>query len=423
MVSTQRFLWGGSVATAALLLTWVSGGAGGCFVSGFTLVETGSTSSSTGGANATSGGGDASGGAGGTPDPCNAASVPTPPTTSDEGPDDQDFYVAFRSIEFGELESSEVPVVGYDLDGRCTCIEPDQVSCVAPGQQSCDGFGGIDNAVSVLFALAQTFSENFRSSFHSQRIENGEWSVLLRVQGYNGQPVDDQVTVSLFASSGLPEDPCIDKDTPESLPKWDGSDRWPIMTVSLEPPNGGVGGGGVGTGGGGGGPTYVCGDPPEPGYSVDRPRFVDPFAFVKDGVLVANLPEAGLVFDGNGAAIDLTAGFITGRLRRADNDQWYLDDGRLAGRWAASDAIQSVARFGGDQLCVGDSLYTSLKTAVCTRRDITANIVGPTAPCDAVSFGMAFTAEPAQPGFVYVPNEDPGEPCPPGLDPADDSCD
>jgi len=403
------------VSGGLLLVPALSGTS--CFVPGFELVQvtttgTGGTSSSS---STSSAGG--SGGEGGL-DPCSSASFPLQPSVTDDGPNDVSFVAAFRTVDFGEDDVvMDRPGVGYDLDDECTCIEDNGPSCLVEGANRCDGYGGIDNSISVLFALAKTFSENFTSSFHSDNANRGEWGILVRVEDYNGQPNDQQVRVSLFTSGGLEQDPCVEGGTPAATPKWDGSDRWPIMTPSLEP-DVGVGGGAPG----GGGP-YTCGDPSEPGYSFESPKFFDNLAYVNDGVLVASLPEAGLVLDGDGGAIDLTAGFLTGRLREGAGG-WFIDGGVLAGRWAATDAFVAVSTLGsGTALCTDDSLYQNLKTAVCNARDITAQIAGPTAPCDAVSFGMEFTAEPAQLGFIYVPPPGPPSPCTPMTNPANDACD
>jgi len=422
----RRLSIGLTLSLGLLAIPAVSGTS--CFVPGFELVEV--TPPGTGGSTSTTsgmGGGD--GGAGGL-DPCSSARFPGPPASSDGGGDSVSFVVAFRSIDFGEeavqmKDGSSRPGLGYDLDGRCTCVEPGESSCVAPADDQCDGFGGIDNSISVLFETAAAFSENFRSSYHSANAENGDWSILVRVEGYNGLANDDQVRVSLFTSSGLNENPCYTGD--DRIPDWDGSDQWPVMTASLEPLMGaGGGGGGPQIGGSGTNGTYICGDEDEEtkgNFSVSQPKFFDELAYVNGGILVASLPEAGLVLDGDGGAIDLTAGFLTGRLRQ-EAGSWFVDDGTLAGRWASRDAFVAVSSLGsGGTLCTDDTLYQTLKQAVCDAQDITSQISGPTAPCNAVSFGMAFSAEPAQLGFVYVPEPGNDTMCPPATDPANDTCD
>jgi len=70
----------------------------------------------------------------------------------------------------------------------------------------------------------------------------------------------------------------------------------------------------------------------------------------------------------------------------------------------------------------GGDVYNSVKTEICKYADIRSDISGPTAPCDAISFGMGFVAEQAQIGAIY-PAMTSTNMCPVGQDPALDSCD
>lgn len=401
----MRLLTSAMVATLALALAGPS-----CAVEGFELVD-GSPpvvppQGGAGGVGGSGGGASGGGGGGGAPG-CGSKTYPEPPQGADAG-GDLDFVVAIDSVDFGEGDVSDGPQVGYDLDGRCSCIEEGQ-SCVAPDpdRQSCDGPGGVDNAVADLFAPIAILDPNFGSPSFRQDIQDGVWSVLLRIQGYNGEANDAQVTVALYPSGGLDNDPCGDG----SPPAWDGTDAWPIGISALETPMGG--------GGGAGG----CGSTGVEGYSHDEPRYVDPGAYVVDSVLVASLPALGLAFDG-GATVRLSGGFITGRIV-AEGGGYRIDDGVLAGRWALSDVFETLAILGSDDMprCTDDQTYQTLRGALCDKRDLTAQLAGPTAPCDAVSFGMAFTATPAQLGFIYDDTANPIPNCPDELAPANDSCD
>lgn len=393
----------GALALAAAL--WSS-----CFVGGFDLVEpTAAGGAAVGGSGGGAGAG-SSGGMGGSA--CGSKQWPDPPTTPDRG-SDVEATMALRTIDFGEGDLSVGPVVGYDLDGRCSCGE-DGLSCNTPdpSKQSCDGPGGVDNAIAELFAAASIFQDNFTSAYHADRAEDGKWSILVRIRGYNGQANDDQIEVAMFPSGGLDEDPCHAQGTP---PAWNGSDAWPIMTSALEEP---MGGGGAGAGGNGG-----CGDPEPAGYSLEQPRYFDGAAYVSDHVMVASLPEAGVALSADGAGINLTAGFLTGRLEQSGG-AWSLREGVLAGRWALTEVFATMSSLGSDgtALCTDDTSYQLIRDAVCAKRDITAQISGPTAPCDAVSFGMAFEAEPAQLGVIYFPEPGSGGGCPPETDPQNDAC-
>ena len=94
---------------------------------------------------------------------------------------------------------------------------------------------------------------------------------------------------------------------------WDGTDRWPIGSSSLIAMGGA---GGAGGGGGSGAPGGAGGcDASAPGYDVDSPAFVSSTGYVADGVLVANLPEAGIILgvdDDVAIRLRLVGGFVAG---------------------------------------------------------------------------------------------------------------
>jgi len=222
--------------------------------------------------------------------------------------------------------------------------------------------------------------------------------------------------VSLHPSPGIDKDPCL---PPNPVPQWDGTDQWPVDAMSVQGP------GGSGSGGGGVGGCGAAG-PGAPGYDIDDPLFFDQNAYVNDGVLVAALPKAGLVFVGNDSLVELTlvAGYVTATIAGDGTSGWSLTNGLLVGRWKLEDFFAAVRTMtsGGDPLCTDSNVYQMLKTAVCTFPDIHSELSPPTDPCDAISFGMGFEAEPAQLGFVFKGEIVNIDPCSPATDPANDSC-
>jgi hypothetical protein len=347
-----------------------------------------------------------------------------------------EFVVAVRKVDFGEdrLTPSGAPTTGYDLDDKCTCTT-DGSSCKLPDfvlEPVCDGPGGRDNATALLFNKVSNFNKDLKSSKHSERANAGEWSLLFRVRNYNGQADDAEVTVSIHPSPGMHRDPCL-IDVP---PAWDGSDQWPIDANSFLDPsgsggsngggNGGNGGnGGGGNGGNGGGGGLDCDGPKDTkGYDLDAPRYFDLGAYVANNVLVANLPKTPLALTGQNSYNELllTAGFITGRLEK-QGAQWFMREGVLAGRWHLDDIFLTfgAALNGGTGLCTDHSLYPLLREAICAHIDVAAALAGPTTPCDAVSFGMEFEAEPAKFGLVFESLAMPTT-CPPDKDPVLKGC-
>ena len=119
----------------------------------------------------------------------------------------------------------------------------------------------------------------------------------------------------------------------------------------------------------------------------------------------------------------IIGGALTGRIEPGVNG-YALRQGRLAGRWADGDILGEVAAIIGEDdepLCTDAGIYNLMKAAICKYVDIEGVVGGPTAPCDAISLGIAFEAEPAKLGSVHV-TEDLGLSCPPATDPSGDRC-
>lgn len=400
----------------AALILWL----GACeLVAGLNEIEFTVAASSS----STAGGGGQGGG-----QACEHALYPSPPSVSDPGPDDVAFVAAVRRLDFGETDLANGPTVGYDLDGFCTC-QGQGDSCREPDfadADHCDGPIGRDNAMAQLFAQTAAFSNDLSSEFHSQRAETGQWTFLVRVDEYNGLPNDLAVRVALYVSPGFDVDPC----TPSITPAWDGTDVWPVGHASLEPPGAGGAGGAAGGGGAGGmagaggaGGNCVTSDD---SYDVDRPRYVDPGAYVVGGTLVASLPEIGISLESGSTTpeIRMTAGFLTGRVTRdGGTGRWRIDDGLLVGRWQVVEVMKAVVAMlsDGEVVCTDHLLYEPIEEAVCNHLDIASQLGGPTTPCDAISVAIGFEAEQALLGSVYVTSGVPGG-CPPATDPANDSC-
>jgi hypothetical protein len=385
-----------------------------CAVAGFDLVD-GVPLGGAGGVGGTqTGGGDGGEGA------CQNAEPPLAPDGTDPG-SDVDFVVAVRSIDFGEDFDEDVgPAIGYDLDAKCTCLG-DMPSCATVGSapEDCDGPNGRDNAVARLFDNLSLFEPNaFDSQHHSADADMGNWTLLIRVMGYSGGANDEEVTVAVYPSPGLDQTPCA----PDMTPAWNGADVWPVEALAIE---GGTGGGSAGTGGAGGaGGSGGC-DPSGEPLDVDQPRFVSQVAYVSDHVLVANLPEAGITLaaDGTPVTLRLVGGFLTARLEMTATG-WFMHEGVLTGRWALADFFGVVGKFtaNGEPICTDSQLYGPVKEIVCNYADIHSGVSGSAAPCDAMSFGMGFEAEPALLGVIVDTGGGEGNVCPPGTDPAGDSC-
>lgn len=329
---------------------------------------------------------------------CAHATYPPPPAVMSAG-GSLDFVSALYTMDVGESQPPGTLNIGLDLDKTCTC-EGEPTSCANPswipkGKVYCDGLDGRDNGFARLFALFSLAlgMGNFGSPRFTQRAQHGDWSLLIRVRGYNGLPDDDQVEVSVYPTTGF-------AGTGMS-PNWDGNDAWPIPSSSVS--------------------DGKTGKP-----DLDSPIATDANAWVTNGTVVASLKAADLLLgaETSRVLITLTAGVVMGKLTKGPKG-YQIDDGIIAARWKTSDAFAALGTFinsKGDPFCTDDFYYSGAKTQLCSLVDIRSTLGGPTDPCDALSLGISFTAQPAKLG-VLVPPAPPGDTCAPAVDPANDACD
>jgi hypothetical protein len=295
--------------------------------------------------------------------------------------------VAIHSIDLGEGEANPP---GYDLDAKCTCFEDAGPTCVsASGNQHCDAPDGVDSAAAQLINLITTAVgvDKFGSTFFSTQADQGHWSMLVQVTNYNGLMDDPSVNVAIFPSKGLSA----------MTPTWDGSDAWPVDATSV-----------------------VGGD-------LTKPVYTSAGAYVSGGVLVAAMPAMQLHISGaiNTITIRLSEGVLTGTLSQIGQN-WRITDGVIAARWHEPDifaAFSSYRDSNGKPLCTDlGFVYATAKSAICSGLDILKDQGGAKSlPCDSLSMGIGFHADPAKIGVVAPPPM-PAPGCPVATDPINDSC-
>ena len=309
------------------------------------------------------------------PGPCPLVEPPAKPAMDDPSDaGDQTFVVALHTIElFGDGGAAEP--IGYDLDKVFTCCDggPESCKAIVTGATHCDDLGGRDNSGGQLLStLASLDPSQFNTSSISNRLQTGQYSILMQILHYNGQPNDTQVTAGLYASLGVPGD---------AGALWNGQDSW-----SLDQ-------------------SFVV----TPDASPILPTHFDGNAYVSGGTLVihVNFPITIGATSGSTFSINLTAGVLTGVLTPESNGTYALKAGQIAGRWNISDllvALQSI-NYLGMPICQGTSTYTFIKSQICQYADImtdpTLDLTG--ASCNAISLGVAFTADPALLGAVNAP--------------------
>ena len=300
--------------------------------------EGGGGSGGSGGATTTSStssaGGDGGGGSGGGP-VCVLATVPGPPAIADDG-GDVSFVAAMRAIELDE-KSFDV-TLGLDVDGVCSCFEGAPQSCTPIAELVCDGEGGIDNAVGKIFATVYDFSSGLVSSGQLSKAANdGRWTNLIRVRGYNGAADDAKVEVMAYLTQGV--------NAGMPTPVWNGTDAWPVDDTSLV-------------------------SPPD----LDSALAVADVGYVAGGVLVFRITKEELRLRSNLFRMDLALSDVVVRAKlEAAPGGYKLLEGVISGQWPLTDVFSGIAsiRYTGDsKLCTDDTDYLTVKEAICGNADL-----------------------------------------------------
>ncbi|MBI5537269.1 MAG: hypothetical protein HY898_31395 [Deltaproteobacteria bacterium] len=316
---------------------------------------------------------------------CSRALPPEPPAVKDAA-GSIELVLAVRTIDFHE--TTQFNTIGYDLDKTCTCLGEGN-SCQPPAnstpQDQCDGPGGRDNRAAALIAASSMLG--LSSATFDNDIADGEWSILVRVRGYNGLADDDQVSVAWLVPLNFMKPPV-----------WDGTDAWGINGSCLNHD---------GTG--------------KP--DLESPLITDTLAYVTGGRLVASLKGGASLTLSTGMSIIINDAFLVAGLVQ-DGSKWSVQEGLLVGVWKTTDLLANLryTTVGGQPLCATNGIYKNIKDSVCQKRDILASGGAPTAPCDAISLAFTFTAAPAKIALA-LDNPAGADPCPSDTDAAAYECD
>lgn len=320
---------------------------------------------------------------------CDTTSVPGPPSSAGGGA--LEILVAVRSIDLGENAASDPMKSSVNLDGACSC--PGPTSCVEPmwaAADHCDNPGGRDNAAAQAWRVIN--EENplkipiISSSGFSGQIDAGAWSLLIRVTGYNGMPDDADVAVTLFASPGL-----------GAAPNWDGKDAWSVADVSLVDK-----------------------------VSIAKPISTTTNAYVSGGVLVVSIAAVELLLFSPSIrmAVNLSSVVMRATIEKASGGGYRLSHGILGARWKVPDMmgdLGSVTILDTEHLCTTSTFHSFVKQKLCSVVDIPSGVDGPASPCNAMSFGVGFEADPALLGPVK-PGSAPSGGCTAQNDPGTQTC-
>jgi hypothetical protein len=355
---------------------------------------------------------DATGGIGwwsgpGSTDHCYSAGVPTTADRPAAGSAATvpPIYLALTAMRLGSLDPNDKPSttawqdIGFDLDGVCTqsptCLTSSPVMSCKPtglavpvdGNDCRDNtFGRLEVEAASIPAVGGTYGLN--DDAFDCALCVGDYNFLIKISGYNGQADDSQVRVDLYPSPGLVT----------RLPSNCGSPSWRTQSICFTPDM----------------PFTIRdtavstaqGGPQLPDAVVN-----DPNAYVKDGVIVAQLPPQTLFwFPGYNAPatafpLAFAQALVAGHLTKAQDGTWAIVDGTIGGRATEQDILNGFQLIG---FCPStDAMnYTVMQSYLHANLDILASgKVDPNTTCDSVSVGIGFSASQATAGpLVHVPD-------------------
>lgn len=324
------------------------------------------------------------------------------PSSDDGDTSLPDLYLGWSRIWIGETNlQGEASMTawqsfGFDLDGICTnsstCGEIQNAQACRPGSEQIPFDGELcrDNTFASLQPVAAAVPEigerfGISEDEFNCNLHRGTYTVVSRISGYNGLPNDSNVRVDLYISPGAARSQpwqCPSEGFATQYPLWRLADRFKIDPGNLT------------------GPIAKEGSLPDSSVS-------DPQAYVRDGYLVARLPDGAVVrlaADGTryrGFSLKSYKSVWSGRLERGQDGRWQIHDGLAAGRVLGDDLILSFRQIG---LCPGvglDGFYDSVVDYIKQNSDLLSDGTNdPQRACDAMSFGIGFEAAQLTPGPV-----------------------
>jgi hypothetical protein len=329
---------------------------------------------------------------------CFSAGVPKAsdrPAPSQGGTDLPPLAFAITRMRLGATDKQGQPNkdawqdIGFDLDGMCTgspTCDPTltQNSCKpASIATPYDGDYCRDNTFGRLQVMAQDIKEiggkyGLSEDAFNCALCTGAYNFIFRISGYNGEANDDSVRVDLYPSPGLENPYPWDCSQPDwtAHPCFRSDDAFTIEDDSM--PN------------------------PAPGPDLAEAKLYDPSAFVRDGYIVAQLPESALFwFPGTNALavafpITIKRGLVAGKIGKAQDGTWQITDGTIAGASTAQDIIHGFRLIG---FCDADPNYQTMVSFLTSNLDIlSTGQNSPDTPCDALSLGIEFEAKQATVG-------------------------
>ncbi len=341
---------------------------------------------------------------------CSELGVPPPPADAAVGTAPT-ILGALRVLDFGlEVDGARPQVPGFNLDLTCstdiasssctTKLLPTTFETHAKDKNA----SGLDNAGFSLIEYIARFSDVLSPKGINDGIKAGKYGAVIRVEGWNGLPDDDDIRVEIFPAIGFDEN-----GNGGATPELDEDDLW-LLDGRFK-----VGG------------VLEASTIKSDRAWVAGGRAVARFKQVTLPLLLADDPKP---FDDH-----MTDAVVAVTIGTAASGKRELRDGVIGGRWKTSDFLAQVrtiflANSSGlvnttlcDDVPGAKLIYGSVKDTICDGRDIRSDSEdGKGLPCDAISAGARIdTYRVNQLGTFAMPN-DGGVRCQAPAIPLGDDC-
>jgi hypothetical protein len=278
--------------------------------------------------------------------------------------------LAVSALRFGDGNNGEWKAFGFDLDGK-TSTDTSTDLCqlndaAAPSTPYPDGNNGIDNSFGKnLLPIILSFDPTWVTDVGTA-LQQGDFTALLEMECL--YPTGDEASFSTKVFAGTPLG---------MVPKWDGTDKWPVEPDLLNTPT----------------------DPESSSIVFNQCSVTGQmFDSGMNGSLVLTIPVS---LNGNNSSLKLTlyAARLTMTLAA---DRKSATGGMIGGVLNTEELVTEAKKLiflAG--LCSDMTALTTVETLIRQASDIMADgTQDPTKVCNGISVGFGFDMKPAQVGSV-----------------------
>lgn len=350
-----------------------------------------------GGSSSTGGTGGGSGG----PDPVETGRQPPAKGSGAPAAGAEDTVIALNKLFLGDTDFSGNPdpnawrEIGFNIDGiistkngtnHCKYQEGATKSSVQT-----DGVDGIDNSFgSNLVKIIASLAAN-PSSTISESLASGDFTIMLKMAKLEDKADQTGINTGLYGgakfSALVPDCKATPTEPNCSAPKWDGTDKWPVLPELL---NGG---------------------------NIDSPKVSFPDSYVAGGTWVSGSKgdlNLTVSIQGFNLALKITNAVITANLSGAGASA-KATKGIIAGVIPTEQLISELKKVAGGfdpTLCEGQT-FESIAQQIRAASDIMADGSNgdPAKLCDGISVGLGFEGLAVQLGGVAPAATAPEDPC------------